>query len=283
ASSLLLFQDSAKARGFVLSLLEGSGLPSEVMLLIGLLSSYLVSILLGAIGFYILDQEWNEEPPKLSFGWYPDRHDPYIVTSFMYDAIQHHDPQAGARLAKLSAERHMCNVLIVGFGALALAELYLTGARWLAIALFIAIASAAYLVRRYLKNRSLRLRNVLTVGFAALGLVGLYIAGARSEGGWKIFALFAAIAASSWLFRRHLRIRSARLLANHWYSLDLEKKTRKDAGDSSAGQRYPGSLCTPSVRNLGPDRIRFLVGLGFKRRHEWGPSGGHLRCRKRGR
>ena len=48
----------------------------------------------------------------------------------MYDAIQHYDPAAGARLAKLSAERHMCRVLIVGCPTICIAHAFHNYADW---------------------------------------------------------------------------------------------------------------------------------------------------------
>jgi len=174
----LCFQDFAGEKSIILFLFTESRVPAYVILLIGLIFSYLVGVLLGSIGFFV--QEWKLKPPPLSLYKCPDLEKPELLRAFMYDAVQLHDPRAGARLAKLSAEQHMCRVLIFGFIALA---------------------------------------SVRT---------GLYIAGNLAGAFWETIALCLAVVLTSWLFHRHLGIRSSSHLANHWYSLDLARKTRVD-------------------------------------------------------
>jgi hypothetical protein len=175
----LVFQDSAEAKSSLLPLFTESRAPTYVIVLVGLVFSYLVGVLLGAIGFFV--QELKVKPPALSLDECPNLENPEILRSYMYDAVQLHDPQAGARLAKLSAEQHMCRVLIFGFIALACVR------------------------------------------------TGLYFAGNQARGFWVTMALFLAVISTSWLFLRHLGIRSSRHLANHWHALDLARKTRVPA------------------------------------------------------
>lgn len=162
-SSLLLFQDSARSRSLVIFLFTESGAPLSVMLLIGLVLSYLVGVLLGAIGFFFQGNEWNVRPPELSKDEGPDLRNKELLRSFMYDAVQLHDPQAGARLAKLAAEQHMCRVLMVGFIALGLLQtcLYVAGSRsgtfWATIALFLVVVLSSWLFHRHLDIRATRL------------------------------------------------------------------------------------------------------------------------------
>ncbi|HVT59662.1 MAG TPA: hypothetical protein VHR45_14830 [Thermoanaerobaculia bacterium] len=162
-SSLLLFQDSAKAKSLVFFLFKDSGAPLSVTVLIGLVLSYLVGVLLGALGFFFQGNEWNIRPPALSIHECPDLRRQELLRSFMYDAVQLHDPQAGARLAKLAAEQHMCRVLIVGFVALGFLQtgLYVAGTRpgtfWAAIALFSVVVFSSWLFHRHLAIRAARL------------------------------------------------------------------------------------------------------------------------------
>lgn len=116
ASYFLLLRDSAEVKSLVSFLLtESGGLSLPVLLLIGLLLSYLVGVLLGAIGFLVQSSEWKTETITLSIHEPPNLETQALLRSFMYDAVQLYNPQVGARLAKLSAEQHMCRVLMVGF------------------------------------------------------------------------------------------------------------------------------------------------------------------------
>jgi hypothetical protein len=78
----------------------------------------------------------------------------------MYDAVQLHDPQAGARLAKLAAEQHMCRVLMVGYIALGLLQpgLHIAGTHsgtfWATIALFWVVVLSSWLFHRHLEIRA---------------------------------------------------------------------------------------------------------------------------------
>lgn len=135
-ASFLLLQDTERAKCSLLYLFHDSGISGPALYLAGLLVFYVIGTLLGALGFAITETEWNTkkiakivERPQLdplSFArgieWntktmtkVADQPDlPDSVIAYMYDAILWHSPAAGARLAKLRAEQHMCRVLIVG-------------------------------------------------------------------------------------------------------------------------------------------------------------------------
>jgi len=90
------------------------------LIVLGLLFSYMTGIIVGGIGYCFDDFLWwiikwikkiasrgkDESPPNGQ----PNTDG----ISYMYDLIQYYDPAAGARLAKLSAERNMCRILIFG-------------------------------------------------------------------------------------------------------------------------------------------------------------------------
>ena len=94
----------------------------SLLLIMGILFSYMTGILLGGIGYFIEDilrkiKEGDSLATKLDND----------SISYWYDAIQHYDPAAGARLAKLSAEKNMCRVLIVGYVILIIVSFKING------------------------------------------------------------------------------------------------------------------------------------------------------------
>jgi len=137
ASLLLLgfifLQDTNQAKDILAYLFQKSGVPAPTLFIIGLLISYLVGTLLGAVGLAISFREWstgklNEihaTPPKGADQKYDKGH-----ISYMYDAIQIHSPTAGSRLAKLRAETHMCRVLMIGFVILLVLFAYKNRVTW---------------------------------------------------------------------------------------------------------------------------------------------------------
>jgi hypothetical protein len=81
--------------------------PTSLILLGIILASYLLGILIGAFGYAYDDNRCQWCPKSVqSSGDAAD--------TFEYDSIQIHDPVMGLRLGKLSAERHLCNVVIFG-------------------------------------------------------------------------------------------------------------------------------------------------------------------------
>jgi hypothetical protein len=129
----------------------------------GIVSAYLTGTLLGAFGFYIWGKEWKQSPPKLHPTEPPKLDDYELLKSYAYDAIQLHDPSAGARLGKLAAERHLCRVLVVGYPVLGLVHIIMlafgarTSSLWISLPLCVSVAGCALLFHRHLRIREDRL------------------------------------------------------------------------------------------------------------------------------
>lgn len=135
------------------------------LFVVGLLLSYLVGTILGAVGYLAAHHEWSEtaEGQKAEV---PDSGRPEAARydSYIYDAIQLCEPAAGARLVKLSAERNLCRVLMAGFAllgilCLALPEFSRTHGSYgpLIVALLGFGLWGAYLFHKHLAIRSQRL------------------------------------------------------------------------------------------------------------------------------
>lgn len=143
--------------------------------------SYVIGLLLGAVGFFVMEKEWTVTPSSLSVDDPPNLENESIRRSFMYDGIQIFHPETGARLAKLSAEQHLCRVFIVGFTLLLIVRI--------GVGIFTPLGLSPVVLRR--------------------------------------LALVCLAAIASWFFYRHLKIRTSRLMANVWHSLDLASKSRE--------------------------------------------------------
>lgn len=92
-------------------------IPYSLLVTLGLMFSYMTGILLGGIGCFVEKIIRRSKEHFEIFdrdGTLPKRKPNINRISYIYDVIQHYEPAAGARLAKLSAERNMCRVLIVG-------------------------------------------------------------------------------------------------------------------------------------------------------------------------
>jgi hypothetical protein len=162
-SLLALPLDDAKTKAFLKFVFVESGVPHAFIALVGLLASYITGTLLGALGFFVDGKEWRVRPVEPSDSVPPDMTDESLRTAYMYDAVQSHDPKAGARLAKLSAEKHMCRVLLVGFSVMAVAHVVLniravgSAAFWSLLGAFAGTLLSAYLFYRHLDIRTTRL------------------------------------------------------------------------------------------------------------------------------
>lgn len=136
-------------------------IPYTLFLLLAVLSAYIVATLLGAAGYAIWREEWKIDVSKIELK--VPNGNAGSAPGFVYDAIQRNDSRAGARLAKLSAERHMSRVLILGFPILLVLNVAVnlgswgTGNFWVtAIALLLGTAcSNAFLRHLNIRSRSL--------------------------------------------------------------------------------------------------------------------------------
>jgi len=161
-SLLALPLDDAKAKAFLKFVFVESGVPTAFIALLWLLVSYLVGTLLGALGFFVAEREWRVKPIELSDTVPPDMTNENLRTAYMYDAVQFHDPKAGARLAKLRAEKHMCRVLLVGFSVMVVAHVVInvravgSAAFWSVLGAFAGTLVSAYLFHRHLDVRTTR-------------------------------------------------------------------------------------------------------------------------------
>jgi RsiW-degrading membrane proteinase PrsW (M82 family) len=151
-------------------------MPLSLVIIVSLVFAYLTGVLLGALGTFIFEREWRiGDVSNVQFDApTSEKRTPPIWV--MYDTIQYRFPSAGARLAKLSAERHLARVLIVGF-------------------------------------------VILTVLWGIAKRIswhdGKY---------WLVIVLLLVGSFLSWLFNRHLRIRSMRLMVNYWHFLKPEAR-----------------------------------------------------------
>lgn len=156
---LLLHREDCECS--VARLLWETKIPYSLLLLLGLLFSYMTGILLGGIGYFIEDILRKRRFVILHKGEILSDSKPNIDSiSYLYDAIQYYDPATGARLAKLSAEKNMCRVLIVGYVILIIVYFMINRMNfnyWLLLFLVSAICSALFYV--HLEVRSYNLIN----------------------------------------------------------------------------------------------------------------------------
>jgi hypothetical protein len=80
---------------------------TSVLFFAGFVASYMLGALLGGIAEVTNPDVWKRNKAQLTTKREND-------TSYVYDYIQFQRPDIGARIAKLSAERHMCRVVLVG-------------------------------------------------------------------------------------------------------------------------------------------------------------------------
>lgn len=83
------------------------GISASVLFFAGFIASYVLGALLGGIAEVANPHLWKREKTQLTNKREND-------ISYVYDYIHFHRPDIGARIAKLSAERHMCRVIFVG-------------------------------------------------------------------------------------------------------------------------------------------------------------------------
>jgi len=80
---------------------------ASILVLAFLTIAYVLGALLGGVTAVINRDFWKRKKIDLTSKKEND-------VSFIYDYIQFHRPDIGSRLAKLSAERHMCRVITAG-------------------------------------------------------------------------------------------------------------------------------------------------------------------------
>lgn len=128
--------------------------------IVGIFLSYFIGIVFGALGYFIYGKEWKRNINNIDFNSL-DFCESQTKASYIYDVIQHMAPDAGARLAKLSAEMNMCRVLIIGFIVLVITNFVKNGvsclSSWITFALLIFFIISAWLFHRHLKIRSRQL------------------------------------------------------------------------------------------------------------------------------
>lgn len=136
-----------------------SGLPYSLLFVGGVILSYLIGVVLGSVAWAIQPREWKTRLSELKLEL-PDQSRPDSGISYMYDFIQHNDPPAGARLAKLRAERHMCCVFIIGFIILTVLhwDINWENRQYLRLlpttSLFVFVIVAMWLFHRHIEHRS---------------------------------------------------------------------------------------------------------------------------------
>jgi len=80
---------------------------ASVLFFTGFVASYMLGALLGGIAEAANPHLWKRKKAQLTNKSENDM-------SYVYDYIHFHRPDIGARIVKLSAERHMCRVILVG-------------------------------------------------------------------------------------------------------------------------------------------------------------------------
>jgi 8-oxo-dGTP diphosphatase len=165
-----------RAQDLFKTLLEPRGANSLLVLLGFLFISYIIGALLGGIWFYICDLSGRNKKMESDLNTDLNSYKlPYLKRphsiAFAYDHIQVWDPAAGARIAKLRAEQHMCGVVIIGAITLAAISVIMmvieringTTLSWFLICLLFA-AIAAWQLNIHLERR-------FTIGLGNLWLL----------------------------------------------------------------------------------------------------------------
>lgn len=135
-----------------------NAIPSSVWVLAFLAAAYILGSLLSGISAAANRDFWQKPKSNLT-----NKKDNDI--SYVYDYIQFHHPEIGARLAKLSAERTMCRVMLVG--SVLLAAAYATAAPagytnalfWMTEFGLVFLGVCAVCLHRYLSSRSWELMS----------------------------------------------------------------------------------------------------------------------------
>jgi hypothetical protein len=126
---------------------------ASVLVLFALVVSYMLGALLGGIAAVADRDFWRQRKLDLTGKKEND-------IAYIYDYIQFHRPDIGARLAKLSAERHMCRVILVGAAILIISDAiaapvaYSDARFWIIETGLIVMAGAALCLHRHLASRS---------------------------------------------------------------------------------------------------------------------------------
>jgi GrpB-like predicted nucleotidyltransferase (UPF0157 family) len=163
AASSLLFEEPERLVEVGGSAFDRAAFWPFFSILTALLVSYVTGLLLGAIWFFFAGREWEKKPPSLSIHERPDLGHLGIRQSFMYDAVHLYNSAAGARLAKLRAEQHLCGVLVVGFSLLSAVRIlsFVIGRGpatfWWPLVSFALVIAAAGVFHRHLRIRAARL------------------------------------------------------------------------------------------------------------------------------
>ena len=126
---------------------------ASILVLAFLTVAYVLGALLGGVTAVINRDFWKSKKRDLTKKKEDD-------VSYIYDYIQFHRPDIGSRLAKLSAERHMCRVITVGaiflFIAYSIArpEPYPSSLFWFVEIGLVTMGVFASFLHRHLSSRS---------------------------------------------------------------------------------------------------------------------------------
>jgi hypothetical protein len=136
-----------------------TGISASLLVLLVLVVTYVVGSLLGGLSALADRNFWQKGKTDLT-----DKKKK-IDTSYVYDYIQFHRPDIGSRLAKISAERHMCRVLFVGAVILIISYVfaapvpYSSGLFWLVESGLVGVAIISLCQNRHLLSRSFELMS----------------------------------------------------------------------------------------------------------------------------
>lgn len=172
-AALLLINDE-KLKSAVDYAVKAPTVPVTILLSTGFLASYLVGALLGGLAFGVAEWKLREgelakiqaNPPSPGGNILDGIKDDVARDarlSYVYDFIVLRDAAAGARLAKLRAEAHMCRVLVAGSILLALGYVGENLSRlcslsvWLVVLVLAGTAFASHILNAHLSLRAQRL------------------------------------------------------------------------------------------------------------------------------
>ena len=133
--------------------------------------SYVLGALLGGIWLYItskflskgtLSEELKNISPKISKNENSIIFNNLNFVALVYDYILLWNPTAGARMAKLSAEQHMCGVVLVGSFILSIINLYISKFSNISTSVSLLLSGIASLILYF------HLRNRFSVGIKNL-------------------------------------------------------------------------------------------------------------------
>jgi hypothetical protein len=167
--ALIIFQDSLNIKQIFVSTTTTTvvtdtttettvGISPSALFLIATVVAYSLGALFGGIASITNRAFWRKNRSDIT-----GKQD--IDISYIYDYIQFHRPDIGSRLAKLSAERHMCRVIIVGmvilfiFYTVAAPAPYSSASFWITEFGLLLLGVSAFCLHRHITTRSTELMS----------------------------------------------------------------------------------------------------------------------------